>query len=80
MGAQLRACLSTTLDSNEDVGYVELQVLPLICCYNLSLCVASTPASKSSNRSHDPPLQAAFERAYEKMLVEPPPCVVDSGI
>jgi hypothetical protein len=26
MGAQLRACLSTTLDSNEDVGYVELQV------------------------------------------------------
>jgi hypothetical protein len=26
MGAQLRACLSTTLDSSEDVGYVELQV------------------------------------------------------
>ncbi len=26
MGAQLRSCLSTTLDSSEDVGYVELQV------------------------------------------------------
>jgi hypothetical protein len=44
MGAQLRACLSTTLDSSEDVGYVELQVPTP----HALLCHACSPLGRPS--------------------------------